>query len=201
MFAGRLASLNVARTVSRASLSILGACNGGWDGLAGKGRGSIACRQSCEPSRFAPALTTDQSRVCAATLRADPAAHGLNDGSGLSPVNGRAPGSSEQLHRSGERKHGRSEPLTAPRQISLCAGGPGKLYPPGRLPPGEGGDDKGQSPLVLIFAVQGRVLRDKGEFLMSAWLANVTLGDLFALQLVLGLVQCLALGLIHGHQR
>lgn len=36
---------------------------------------------------------------------------------------------------------------------------------------------------------------------MSEWLANVTLGDLFALQLVLGLVQCVALGLIHGHQR
>ncbi len=30
------------------------------------------------------------------------------------PVKGRAPGSSEQLHRSGERKHGRSAPLTPP---------------------------------------------------------------------------------------
>lgn len=29
------------------------------------------------------------------------------------PVKGRAPGSSEQLHRSGERKHGRSAPLNA----------------------------------------------------------------------------------------
>lgn len=28
------------------------------------------------------------------------------------PVKGRAPGSSEQPHRSGERKHGRSAPLT-----------------------------------------------------------------------------------------
>jgi hypothetical protein len=31
-------------------------------------------------------------------------------------VQGRAPGSSDQLHRSGERKHGRSEPLTSPGQ-------------------------------------------------------------------------------------
>ncbi|MDO1596321.1 hypothetical protein ACET39_14275 [Pseudomonas aeruginosa] len=30
------------------------------------------------------------------------------------PVKGRAPGSSEQPHRSGERKHGRSAPLNAP---------------------------------------------------------------------------------------
>jgi len=29
------------------------------------------------------------------------------------PVKGRAPGSSEQPHRSGERKHGRSAPLNA----------------------------------------------------------------------------------------
>lgn len=29
------------------------------------------------------------------------------------PVKGRAPGSSEQLYRSGERKHGRSAPLNA----------------------------------------------------------------------------------------
>lgn len=31
-------------------------------------------------------------------------------------VKGRAPGSSDQLHRSGERKHGRSEPLNPPRR-------------------------------------------------------------------------------------
>jgi hypothetical protein len=32
-------------------------------------------------------------------------------------------------------------------------------------------------------------------------LANVTLGDLFALQFFHGLITCAALGLIHGHQR
>jgi hypothetical protein len=36
---------------------------------------------------------------------------------------------------------------------------------------------------------------------VSVWLANVTLGDLWALQFVLGLVQCALLGAIHGHQR
>ena len=35
------------------------------------------------------------------------------------PVKGRAPGSSEQLHRSGERKHGRSAPLNASPPNSL----------------------------------------------------------------------------------
>ncbi len=32
-------------------------------------------------------------------------------------------------------------------------------------------------------------------------LANVTLGDLFALQFIQGIVYCAALGLVHGHQR
>lgn len=36
---------------------------------------------------------------------------------------------------------------------------------------------------------------------VSVWLANVTLGDIWALQFVLGLVQCALLGAIHGHQR
>ncbi len=36
---------------------------------------------------------------------------------------------------------------------------------------------------------------------MEAILANITLGDLFALQFVQGLVFCAALGLVHGHQR
>ncbi len=36
---------------------------------------------------------------------------------------------------------------------------------------------------------------------MGTYLANVTLGDVFALQLILGMVQCAVLGMIHGHQR
>jgi hypothetical protein len=36
---------------------------------------------------------------------------------------------------------------------------------------------------------------------VSVWLSNVTLGDLWALQFVLGLAQCALLGAIHGHQR
>lgn len=46
-------------------------------------------------------------------------------------VKGRAPGSSEQLHRSGERKHGRSEPLKAHEQNSLrVIGAGGSSIPP-----------------------------------------------------------------------
>lgn len=36
---------------------------------------------------------------------------------------------------------------------------------------------------------------------INTYLSNVTLGDIWALQLVLGLVQCALLGAIHGHQR
>lgn len=32
-------------------------------------------------------------------------------------------------------------------------------------------------------------------------LAQITLGDLWALQLITGVLQLMALGLIHGHQR
>jgi hypothetical protein len=36
---------------------------------------------------------------------------------------------------------------------------------------------------------------------VSVFVSNVTLGDIWVLQLVLGLVQCALLGAIHGHQR
>jgi hypothetical protein len=36
---------------------------------------------------------------------------------------------------------------------------------------------------------------------IESYLANITLGDLWALQLLQGAVTILALGLIHGHQR
>ena len=36
---------------------------------------------------------------------------------------------------------------------------------------------------------------------IEAYLANVTLGDLWALQFIQGVVTIMALGLIHGHQR
>jgi len=36
---------------------------------------------------------------------------------------------------------------------------------------------------------------------LESYLAQVTLGDLWALQLVQGAVYLLALGLVHGHQR
>ena len=45
------------------------------------------------------------------------------------PVKGRAPGSSEQPHRSVERKHGRSEPLNA-CPSSASAGECGAAFPP-----------------------------------------------------------------------
>lgn len=48
------------------------------------------------------------------------------------PVKGRAPGSSEQPHRSGERKHGRSAPLNAsPETASAWECG---AAPPPRAP-------------------------------------------------------------------
>lgn len=36
---------------------------------------------------------------------------------------------------------------------------------------------------------------------IEAYLANVTLGDLWALHLITSVVNIAALGLIHGHQR
>lgn len=36
---------------------------------------------------------------------------------------------------------------------------------------------------------------------LESYLVNVTLGDLWALQFIQGLVYLTALGLIHGHQR
>lgn len=36
---------------------------------------------------------------------------------------------------------------------------------------------------------------------IESYLANITLGDLWALQLIQGVVMIMALGLIHGHQR
>ena len=36
---------------------------------------------------------------------------------------------------------------------------------------------------------------------ISNYLANITLGDIWLMQFVLGLVVCVLLGLIHGHQR
>ncbi len=46
------------------------------------------------------------------------------------PVKGRAPGSSEQPHRSGERKHGRSAPLNASPPETASAGECGASPPP-----------------------------------------------------------------------
>ncbi|EOZ4918588.1 TPA: hypothetical protein ACXLBT_006448, partial [Pseudomonas aeruginosa] len=46
------------------------------------------------------------------------------------PVKGRAPGSSEQLHRSGERKHGRSAPLNASPLKQPPLGSVGQLLRP-----------------------------------------------------------------------
>ncbi len=61
------------------------------------------------------------------------------------PVKGRAPGSSEQPHRSGERKHGRSAPLNAPlKQPSL--GSVGQLLRPALPSPRrQERDDKGRA--------------------------------------------------------
>lgn len=46
------------------------------------------------------------------------------------PVKGRAPGSSEQHHRSGERKHGRSAPLNASPLKQPPLGSVGQLLRP-----------------------------------------------------------------------
>lgn len=65
-------------------------------------------------------------------------------------VKDRDPGSSEQLHRSGERSPGRSASLTCLGQEQPQVIGVGEaLFPRPSDPLAKGGDDKGQSPLVL----------------------------------------------------
>lgn len=65
-------------------------------------------------------------------------------------VKDRDPGSSEQLHRSGERSPGRSASLTCPDQEQPQVIGVGEVLCPRPSDPlAKGGDDKGQSPLVL----------------------------------------------------
>lgn len=65
-------------------------------------------------------------------------------------VKDRDPGSSEQLYRSGERSPGRSESLTCLDQEQPQVIGVGEaLFPRPSDPLAKGGDDKGQSPLVL----------------------------------------------------
>ena len=59
------------------------------------------------------------------------------------PVKGRAPGSSEQLHRSGERKHGRSAPLNASPETASAWGVGQLLRPALPSPRRQERDDKG----------------------------------------------------------
>ncbi|HBP5399863.1 hypothetical protein IPC41_29660 [Pseudomonas aeruginosa] len=62
------------------------------------------------------------------------------------PVKGRAPGSSEQLHRSGERKHGRSAPLNAFPLKQPPLGSVGQLLRPALPSPRrQERDDKGRA--------------------------------------------------------
>ncbi len=71
------------------------------------------------------------------------------------PVKGRAPGSSEQLHRSGERKHGRSAPLNASPETAF-AGSVGQLLRPApRALGGKSGMTRAE-PLVLLCGFQGK---------------------------------------------
>lgn len=211
MGAAWAASSDVAPLKGRARLSVGFRAKGGRSGLAGVARCSIAMPLPCEPLRFAPEQLSDVSGFCAASIGADLAVYALANGAMFSPVKGRAPGSSEQRHRSGERRHGRSSPLMAAYQNSLRAGGPGVLFPRAACRPARVGMTRGKAPWCCSSVKGYRRSRatsvdlsaacvGKGDS-VSEWLANVTLGDLFALQLVLGLVQCVALGLIHGHQR
>lgn len=65
-------------------------------------------------------------------------------------VKDRDPGSSAQLHRADERSPGRSESLTYPDHKQPQVIGVGEaLFPRPSDPLAKGGDDKGQSPLVL----------------------------------------------------
>ncbi len=71
------------------------------------------------------------------------------------PVKGRAPGSSEQLHRSGERKHGRSAPLNASPLKQPQLGSVGQLLRPrSRALGGKSGMTRAE-PLVLLCGFQG----------------------------------------------
>lgn len=212
MEAAWASSSDVAPLFGRASQPVYVDGNGGRGGLAGVARCSIAWPVSCEPPRSAPAPSDDVSGVCAASVGAVLAVYVHPIGASLAPVKGRAPGSSEQLHRSGERRHGRSEPLMAPRQNSLRVIGAGEALSPRPSDSLAKGGIVRAEPLRPCSWIKGyrrsratsadlsAACVGKGDS-MSEWLANVTLGDLFALHLVLGLVQCAALGLIHGHQR
>lgn len=64
-------------------------------------------------------------------------------------VKGRAHGSSEQLHRSGERKHGRSEPLNAPRPEERSGHRAGESFSPLPSDPTASGGMTRAEPLVL----------------------------------------------------
>ncbi|HID8095514.1 hypothetical protein, partial [Pseudomonas aeruginosa] len=74
------------------------------------------------------------------------------------PVKGRAPGSSEQLHRSGERKHGRSAPLNASPLKQPPLGSVGQLLRPA-LPSHrrQERDDKGRALGVALRVPRGSV--------------------------------------------
>lgn len=68
---------------------------------------------------------------------------------GVEQVKGRAHGSSEQLHRSGERKHGRSEPLNAPRPEERSGHRAGGSFSPLPSDPTASGGMARAEPLVL----------------------------------------------------
>lgn len=95
-----------------------------------------------------PVAPGQRSRQCLCTCSctsgtetSDASAHLVKD---------RDPGSSEQLHRSGERSPGRSASLTCPDHEQPQVIGVGEaLFPRPSDPLAKGGDDKGQSPLVL----------------------------------------------------
>lgn len=55
------------------------------------------------------------------------------------------------------------------------------------------------APPSPVYAVPNPLATQTGS--VSSYVSNITLGDIWVLQLVLGLVQCALLGAIHGHQR
>ncbi|MDV6878198.1 hypothetical protein FA568_25810, partial [Pseudomonas aeruginosa] len=72
------------------------------------------------------------------------------------PVKGRAPGSSEQPHRSGERKHGRSAPLNASPLKQPPLGSVGQLLRPALPSPRrQERDDKGRALGVALRVPRG----------------------------------------------
>ncbi|AEO76800.1 conserved hypothetical protein [Pseudomonas aeruginosa M18] len=74
------------------------------------------------------------------------------------PVKGRAPGSSEQPHRSGERKHGRSAPLNASPLKQPPLGSVGQLLRPALPSPRrQERDDKGRALGVALRVPRGSV--------------------------------------------